>query len=156
MSAQSMMTLDRLRQIIAAYGANPRRWPDDERDAAEALVASSPAARDMVARESLLDDGLGLLSDTVPDAAMARLTAATAFPPPRQNAASTMRAVTRSGGGWMTSLASAFWPRATVFASMAALGIIVGLAIEPAYSNNDANATVVSDFNTDVAEDLGL
>jgi len=152
MSAQSMMTLERLRQIIAAYGANPRHWPDDERDAAEALAASSPAARDMAARECALDDGMELLSDTVPDAAMARLTAATAFPPPRQNAASAMRAT----GGWMTSLASAFWPRATVFASMAALGIIVGLAIEPAYSNNDANATVVSDFNTDVAEDLGL
>lgn len=155
MSAQNM-TLDRLRQILAAYGGDPDRWPDDERDAAEALIAASPVARDALAQEQALDAGLSLASSAVPDDAMARLTAAMAFPPPRQTAAPAGVA-----SGWFASLASAFWPRATVFASMAALGIIVGLAVEPVYSPNDANASVasdsvVSDYNVDVAEDLGL
>ena len=151
MSAQSRMTLERLRQIITAYGADARRWPDDERDAAKAFVAGSPAARDAVARERALDKGLAMAVAEVPDAAMARLTAATAFPPPR-----TALPAGRPADGWLSGLALAFWPRATVFAGMAALGIIAGLAMEPAYSSNDANATVVSDFYTDVAEDLGL
>lgn len=150
MSAQAM-TLDRLRQILAAYGGNPDRWPDDERDAAEALIAASPVARDAVTQECALDAGLALAASEVPDDAMARLTAAMAFPPPRQTAAPASVA-----SGWFANMASAFWPRATVLASMAALGVIVGLAIEPVYSPTDANASVVSDFNVDVAEDLGL
>lgn len=154
MSAQNM-TLDRLRQILAAYGGDPDRWPDDERDAAEALIAASPVARDALAQERALDAGLALASAEVPDDAMARLTAAMAFPPPRTAAPAGV------AKGWFASLASAFWPRATVFASMAVLGIIVGLAVEPVYSPNDANASVVSDsvvsdYNVDVAEDLGL
>lgn len=155
MSAQSMMTLERLRQIIAAYGADARRWPDGEREAAETFVAGSPDARNLVARERALDEGLALVSDAVPDAAMARLTAATAFPPPRATV-SPAYAARGSRGGWLAGLASAAWPRATVFASMAALGIMTGLVVEPVYSTNDANATVVSDFNADVVEDLGL
>lgn len=155
MSAQNM-TLDRLRQILAAYGGDPDRWPDDERDAAEALIAASPVARAVLTREQALDAGLALASNEVTDDAMARLTAAMAFPPPQRTVAPA--SVAR---GWFANLASAFWPRATVFASMAALGIIVGLAVEPVYSPNDANASVasdsvVSDYNIDVAEDLGL
>lgn len=151
MSAQTM-TLDRLRQILAAYGGDPDRWPDDERDAAEALIAASPVAREALAQEQALDAGLALAASEVPDDAVARLTAAMAFPPPRQTAAP----AAGLGSGWLTTMASAFWPRATVFASMAALGIIAGLAIEPVYSPNDANASVVSDFSVDVAEDVGL
>ena len=110
MSAQTM-TLDRLRQILAAYGGDPDRWPDDERDAAEALIAASPAAREALAQEQTLDAGLALAASEVPDDAMARLTAAMAFPPPRQ-----MAAPANVAKGWFASLASAFWPRATVFA----------------------------------------
>jgi hypothetical protein len=151
MSARSMMTLERLRQLIAAYGADPRRWPDDERDSAEAFVAGSAIARDAMAQARELDSVLGMASGDVPDAAMARLTAATAFPPAR-----TASPTRSAAGGWLANLASAFWPRATVFASMAVLGIIVGLAIEPIYSSSDANAMVVGDFNSDVVEGLGL
>ncbi len=55
-----MMTLDRLRAVLDAYGAAPERWPDGERDAALALVAASPAARalrdDAARLDALLDD----------------------------------------------------------------------------------------------------
>ena len=77
------MTLNRLRTIVEAYGADPRRWPEAERGPAEALVAESTAARDLVARAGRLDAALAEAAADVPDAALARLTAATAFPPPR-------------------------------------------------------------------------
>ena len=152
MSARSTagMTLNRLRTIVEAYGADPRRWPEAERGSAETLVAESAAARDLVARAGRLDAVLAEAVADVPDAALARLTAATAFPPPRQESRSP------TGGGWLNSLASAFWPRATVLASMAALGIIVGLAIEPTSPTVDGNTTIVSDLNADIGEDLGL
>ena len=52
------MTLARLREILAAYGASPRRWPADERDAAETLLASSLKAREAVTEAARLDDVL--------------------------------------------------------------------------------------------------
>jgi hypothetical protein len=56
----AMMTLERLRQILDAYGASPERWPAAERDAALALLDSTPearAARNVAAR---LDAALDL------------------------------------------------------------------------------------------------
>lgn len=49
------MTLARLREILAAYGASPRRWPADERDGAETLLASSLKAREAVTEAARLD-----------------------------------------------------------------------------------------------------
>jgi hypothetical protein len=56
------MTLERLRALIAAYGANPARWPLAERPAAEALLARSPEARAALADAEPLDT----LLDAVP------------------------------------------------------------------------------------------
>ncbi len=52
------VTLARLREILAAYGASPRRWPADERDGAETLLASSLKAREAVTEAARLDDVL--------------------------------------------------------------------------------------------------
>ena len=41
MSRLMSMNTDRLKEIIDAYGANHARWPDAERDAALALLATS-------------------------------------------------------------------------------------------------------------------
>lgn len=49
------VTLARLREILAAYGASPRRWPADERDGAETLLASSLKAREAVTEAARLD-----------------------------------------------------------------------------------------------------
>jgi len=38
------MTSERFLALVAAYGADARRWPDNERAAAKALVAAEPAA----------------------------------------------------------------------------------------------------------------
>lgn len=52
------MDSDRLRQIMAAYGGHPDRWPDDERDAALALLHDRPELLDLQRHELSLDDKL--------------------------------------------------------------------------------------------------
>lgn len=148
----STMTLDRLRQLAAAYGADPRRWPENERDGARVFIAGSSAARDVLAEAGQLDAILAMAPAEVPEAAVARLTAATAFPPPRRSPSPIMV----SGNVWLGWLASAVWPRATVLAGMMALGIMTGLAIEPVYSGTDAYASVLSDFTGELDEELEL
>jgi hypothetical protein len=56
------MTLERLRTLIAAYGADPARWPLAERPAAKTLLARSPEARAALADAEPLDT----LLDAVP------------------------------------------------------------------------------------------
>jgi hypothetical protein len=59
MSSSVPMSLDRLRAILQAYGAEPDRWPPDERSAALALLSHTPEAqrwRDASGRlDALLD-----------------------------------------------------------------------------------------------------
>ena len=45
MTDRSHMTIERLREVLDAYGANPDRWPREERAAAQALLAESAEAR---------------------------------------------------------------------------------------------------------------
>lgn len=59
MMPATTMTLDRLRQLLDAYGASPERWPDNERNAATVLLSDSTAARgardDAARLDALLD-----------------------------------------------------------------------------------------------------
>lgn len=50
--------LKRFEQIVDAYGVDPRRWPPDERQAAEVFMQSSAEARALVATAAELDDWL--------------------------------------------------------------------------------------------------
>jgi hypothetical protein len=52
------MTLARLRAILDAYGADPARWPAEEREAALGLLARSADARRERNAAALLDDTL--------------------------------------------------------------------------------------------------
>ncbi|MDE1182358.1 hypothetical protein [Paraburkholderia sp.] len=58
------MTPERFQTIVDAYGANPRRWPDAERGAAQAWADANRRDADrLLAASSQLDDWLA--SDTV-------------------------------------------------------------------------------------------
>jgi len=90
-----LMTLERLRALIAAYGANPARWPLAERPAAEAFLARSPEARAALADVEPLDT----LLDTVP--------ALSPSPALRAAVLADMPRLARSGRiGWWDSLRS--------------------------------------------------
>jgi hypothetical protein len=56
MAAETRMDQARFDAIVAAYGADPRRWPDEERDAALAFAQASGAdLREARALDALLD-----------------------------------------------------------------------------------------------------
>jgi len=54
------MTLDRFRELAAAYGAKLERWPESERASASRLLESSAAALSILRDEQALDEELGL------------------------------------------------------------------------------------------------
>jgi len=61
------MNRERFEQIVAAYGADPRRWPEAERAAAEAFAAENPDAAVLTVGEAGLDrmlDHAAALPDT--------------------------------------------------------------------------------------------
>lgn len=58
--------LKRFEQIIEAYGADPARWPSEERADAQALLLSSAEAQILVADAVCLDDWLARASEPVP------------------------------------------------------------------------------------------
>lgn len=61
------MTEDRVLELIEAYGADPIRWPENERAAAQSLLATTddPRLRVALAEAQSLDDMLALA--TVPE-----------------------------------------------------------------------------------------
>ncbi|TCW75898.1 hypothetical protein C5O80_36715 [Burkholderia sp. SRS-46] len=78
------MTPERFRDIVAAYGAHARRWPDDERAAAEAWMRAHPAeATAALAEAAELDAWLALDAVAPPAPALAERIVATA-PAPRR------------------------------------------------------------------------
>lgn len=53
-----MMDRSRLSEILEACGANPARWPEDERAAAKALLARDANLKAQAGREAELDEVL--------------------------------------------------------------------------------------------------
>jgi len=85
------ISAERLRSIIAIYGASADRWPEDERDAALALSARSEPAR--AAREAAagLDAALDGLHPPPPTDALAARVRGIAVPPERPRPANLRR-----------------------------------------------------------------
>ena len=113
-----LMTMDRLNTLLDAYGASPSRWPAEEREAAEAMIAASDAARAVFAAAAHLDAML----DQAP------------APPPADRLGWRLRAVgpkaepvvasTGPSRGWMGNVARA----AAVVVAIAG-GVAIGLAL---------------------------
>ena len=107
------MDLARLREILDAFGAEPRRWPTAERAAVEALIANSPEAaslhEDAAALDMLMD--LSAPPDPSPEL-MARILA------------------DRESAGWRAALwpFGPVWQPVSAMAFAAVLGIAIGAA----------------------------
>ena len=106
------MTMDlvRFEQIIDAYGADPRRWPDAERTEAGGFLAGSEAARERVAQEAALDAVL----DAVPSPIPSDLLAARILRAAPKGRSLLDRVGWASGAGW---------------AAAAAAGLVLGLSV---------------------------
>jgi hypothetical protein len=64
------MKIERLAEIVDAYGGDPLRWPEAERLAAQGLAARDPRAMAMVNEAEALDALFDAAPGLVPDAAL--------------------------------------------------------------------------------------
>lgn len=110
------MTIDRLRTILSAYGANPKRWPAAERAAAEALLSRSPEARGALEEARALDATLDRATLPIPRFDPIALAAAiSATPQARRQSA-------RRRGGWLG------WTPLAGLVAAGVAGLVIGLS----------------------------
>lgn len=93
------MTIERLKALAEAYGADLRRWPASERPFAESLVATDPAARSALEEAASLDLLLDASPRPTPSAALAARILAAA-PKAREARAHLSRIFWFLGAGW--------------------------------------------------------
>lgn len=117
------MTIDRFRDILDAYGADPAHWPDSERAAMRDLIATSPGARTALANAASLDALLAHDRPVMPTLNPLQIAARVAATPrvPR--------------GGWMVRR---MWPNVAGLAAAALIGFVVG------WTGLDQNVTSVA------------
>jgi hypothetical protein len=133
------MSMDEFDRLLGAWGADPRRWPDDRRKDAEALLSGSDAARQRLAEEQAFDTLLAHPPAAVPSDALVEAVMAI----PR-----TARQERRAGRGWSLNLFAAL-PRFAGLAAAAVLGFYIGTTslFEPAQSMAADRETVnISDY----------
>lgn len=132
------MNLDRFQELLDAYGADPRRWPEAERGAAIAFLSDSAEAQARAARARALD---ALLEEAGPPAAPKL--------DPEALAASITRTPQRPArrewpGPWTASFG---WPGLAGLAAAALAGFLVGwsgLGAELGPANNGDVAELIS------------
>jgi anti-sigma factor RsiW len=93
------MTIERLKALAEAYGADLRRWPASERPFAESLIATDPAARAALEEAAALDVLLDASPRPVPSAVLAARILAAA-PKAREARAHLGRIFWFLGAGW--------------------------------------------------------
>ena len=114
------MMIWRFRRLIAAYGADPARWPPGQRSRADALLARSTKARTLLAGARAFDSLL--MADAKPPAGE-RLAAAIVA---RTIDAVQERPLTPARAIALDWSLVRLWPQAVGLAAAAALGFVVG------------------------------
>jgi hypothetical protein len=122
---QNVISVERVLEIIAAYGARPFGWPEDERDAAEALIEAEPTRfADALAQAQRLDEALAIEPIVDPSPMLADKILATA----------PTKSQTRIG--WFADLRGALFPQKTRWPASAALAsLAMGLVGGYAYAS---------------------
>ena len=132
------MGLERFERLVEAYGADPRRWPEAERAAAEAFLAGNAEARARMAAAAELDRLLALAPAIEPSDLL------------RQRV---LRAApTRSTIGPFGWLSGAGW------AAAAAAGVLVGVSLGQQMNQSRAADEILeqaSGWSADEAEYYG-
>ena len=139
------MTLVRFQRALDVYGADLTRWPQSQRDAAERLLASDPAAASAFAQARALD--ALMMRDAMPTQANAasvlRVLERRPLPPQRR------RFLWQQWPSELLNLDFApAWPRLAALAGVAALGFVIGLTdLGPilGLSNGDEATSIVAD-----------
>ncbi|MDO8289671.1 MAG: hypothetical protein Q7T44_10680 [Parvibaculum sp.] len=151
---QSEMTFERLRDIVEAYGAAPRRWPASERDAALAFIADSAEARDLIADALHLD----LMLDTAPMAEPASDMLVSRIMAARPRALPAF--VAQKKTSFWKSLITEIWPYgspafpAGALAASIVLGVSFGFTVPNAVSAMGLSTAQTATASGDVGEQL--
>ena len=118
-----MMGMDRLRELLEAYGAEPGRWPAKDRAAALALLAGNEEARRLQKQAAAIDGLLDRATPIGPPIIDAELLVASVTATPQKTAeVVTLRpAARRSSGG-------SFWLKVASLAAAAMIGFLVGVS----------------------------
>ncbi len=128
------MTPDRFRELIDAYGAEPGRWPANERAAALAFANADVRARAMLGEAKGLDtliSGMQIKPPVIDTARIVAAAARLAQEPDTSNvvAFASMRRLTRP---------VMVWARGAALAAATVCGFIIGMSDQGGLS--DANA----------------
>ena len=141
------MTFERLIEILDAYGADPARWPADERAAAWAFVVQDARAADALAEARRLD-GLLDVYDPGADASAARV----------------RNALEKEIGQGSSVTAIPFlaawspWQRGAALAAVLMFGIATGIvasAVSPSVAGNEIDIVRLA-FDGGPFEAMGL
>jgi hypothetical protein len=132
---------ERFRALLESYGSRLANWPEGERTAAEALIAESPDAADLLAEHRKLDIWLDTASHAEPSAALMRRIAEIPLRHPRVS--------------WWAGL----HPRSALAAlgAAAALGVLTGV-VTPDHWLDDGDEVTDDDYamtwNADVSDEV--
>jgi hypothetical protein len=96
--ADTQAKMERLRAVLAAYGADPARWPDQDRALAPLLTAAKPDLSTSLENARSLDSALAHASHPVAPAAAAHRLVATVHEVPVNVVAFDLHATTCSTG----------------------------------------------------------
>jgi len=125
------MMIWRFRRLIAAYGAEPSRWPPGRRPPAEALLARSEEARTLLADAQALDSLLMADAMEPVDEQLASVIVARATATPQEG-------VPAPGHAFTLDWSPRLWPHVVGLAVAAVIGFIVGWTdLLPAGSGGD-------------------
>jgi hypothetical protein len=125
------MTPDRLKELLDAYGADPDRWPLEERMAMLDLLARSEAAKDLAAPAAALDTLLDSTPLPMPSAAAAEALGARIMHRLPARMADRIGTPLRAAFGWPNWVALAAATVAGLVIGWSTLGVGSGLAAGP-------------------------
>lgn len=135
------MRMERFLAILEAYGAVPERWPQAEREAAEAFAAAEPEAGRALAEAAALDRALDAAPKAAPSRALFEAVLASA-PRPRARAV---------GPGWRLedwlgwALGGGGVGGAIALRPALALGVILALGLASGYLGASQQAAMTAD-----------
>jgi len=144
------VTHDRVLALIAAYGGDPARWPEAEREAAVALMSGDPALAHAAEDARTLDLTLDTLATPHPDPALR-----VALKEIPERGIGLMDLIT----GWV-----GVWRPAAGLAAAAVLGIVIGVAnpglpvpgLETAIVAQDGGDTETDSYSLAAATAAGI
>ena len=129
--ATDALSQERAATVLHAYGADPERWPESEREAMQRTIAQSPELQAMAAAEESLDQRLSTHSVAVSlsvDDVLAQLDSL----PAQQTAPSVPVSDVASGSGWLegliTGISGQWWRPAVAACAPLALGVALGVS----------------------------